>query len=111
MPLDQIVGERIQGLDSPCALGKLLDWGGTVFFDAAAKKAEAAFTSAGGTAPMVFDHSQVNIQIYPFEAPPLLVILFCRTVGPHELYSYQKIALSPGVVADLKNVGLWPSLN
>ena len=111
MPLNQVAGEKIQGLNSPHALGKLLDWGGTIFFDAAAKKAEAAFVKAGGHAPMVFDHSQVNIQMYPFESPPLLVFLFCRTVGQKEMFSYEKIALSPGVIADLKNVGLWPCIN
>ena len=111
MPLDHVNGEKISGLDSPHMLGSLLDWAGTQFMDIAAKHAEASFGLSGAKTPMIFAGSQVLIQMYPLQTPPVLAFLFCRTVGQQELFVPYKFVLSPEIVGELRVTGRWPSIN
>lgn len=105
MALNRLIGETIDGLDSPHVVEPFERWLDTPFMEIAAGKAADAFIKAGALKPITFDQGDILIQAYHRIAK--LAFVFQRKVAGEERFYAYTFNLDPNAVAELVQSGRW----
>jgi hypothetical protein len=105
MALNRILGEKLDGLDSPHTVEPFERWLDTPFMEIAATKAADAFIKSGALRPINFDQGDILIQAYHRVAK--LAFIFQRKIAGDEKFYAYTFDLDPNAVAELVQSGRW----